>query len=105
MLGKDSVEYARTHACCDANEGFKMVWRGTCSYKSRPPQKRRSVRAFLAGWLARQAREEQHQPSRLDRGLQPPLSVPALAATFVALCRSHDTAMDEFKVCSATAGQ
>lgn len=57
------------------------------------------------GWLARQAREEQHQPSRLDRGLQPPLSVPALAATFVALCRSHDTAMDEFKVCSATAGQ
>jgi hypothetical protein len=65
MLGKDSVEYARTHACCDANEGFKMVWRRTCSYKSRAlqAQKRRFVRALLAVWLARQAREEQHQPT------------------------------------------
>ena len=105
MLGKDRVEYARTRACCDANEAFKRVHAVTKVVRCQPKNDVLCVLSWLAGPPARPARKEQHQPSRLDRGLQPPLSVPALAATFVALCRSHDTAMDEFKVCSATAGQ
>ena len=105
MLGKDSVEYARTHACCDANEGSKIGGVHAVTKVVRCQPQNDVLCACFLGWPAQARGKEQHQPGRLDRGLQPPLSVPALGATFVALCRSHDTAMDEFKVCSATAGQ